>query len=218
MKALAESKEVGELIRIENRVHGSRGIPSDWRKEKAHGGGMIYDWGVHLIDQTLQTIPETIVEVNCVNTYITNAEVDDGFRLELTFESGKTAQIDVGTYNFLKLPRFYMQCESGTAMIPDWNKPVTVTKMTEWVEKTIIPVKTSAGITKTMAPRDVDSCETYEIELPKSYVHDFYRNFVATIDGLEQQRVKNCEVRRVLQVIEAAFQSDALRQRLKVSI
>lgn len=217
-KALVDSKELGEIIRIENRVHGSRGIPGDWRKEKKYGGGMIYDWGVHLIDQTLQIIPEKIVEINCVNTYITNSEVDDGFRLELIFESGKSAQVDVGTYNFLTLPRFYMQFENGTSIIPDWNKSVVVNKMTKWAEKKIVPVKTSAGITKTMAPRDVESCEKYEIELPKSDVHDFYRNFVNAIDGVEEQRIKNCEVRRVLQVIEAAFKSDEIRQRLKVEI
>lgn len=217
-KSLTDSKEFGEIIRIENRVHGSRGIPGDWRKEKKYGGGMIYDWGVHLIDQTLQTIPEKIIEVNCVNTYITNSEVDDGFRLELMFESGKSAQVDVGTYNFLSLPRFYMQFENGTAIIPDWNKSVIVNKMTKWVEKKIVPVKTSAGITKTMAPRDVESCEKYEIELPKSDVHDFYRNFVNAIDKKEEQRIKNCEVRRVLQVIEAAFKSNEIRQRLKVEI
>ncbi len=218
MKSLVDSEEIGEVIRIENRVHGSRGIPGDWRKEKIHGGGMIFDWGVHLIDQTLQIIPEKIIEVNCVNTYITNSEVDDGFRLELVFESGKTAQVDVGTYNFLNLPRFYLQCENGTSIIPDWNNSVVVNKMTEWVEKNIVPVKTSAGITKTMAPRDVDSCETYEIDLPESDAHDFYRNFVDAIDGKQEQRVKNCEVRRVLQVIEAAFKSDEMRQRLKVEI
>lgn len=218
IKSFVKTKELGEIIRIENRVHGSRGIPGDWRKEKKYGGGMIYDWGVHLIDQTLQIIPEKIIEVNCVSTYITNSEVDDGFRLELTFESGKTAHIEVGTYNFLTLPRFYVQCENGTAIIPDWNNSVQLNKMTKWVEKNVVPVKTSAGITKTMAPRDVESCEKYEIELPKGDVHDFYRNFVNAIDKKEEQRIKNSEVRRVLQVIEAAFESNEIRQRLKLEI
>ena len=111
VKSVIKSGEIGEVIRIESRIHGSRGIPSDWRCEKAPGGGMILDWGVHLIDQMLQLIPEKIVSVNCVNTHITNNEVDDGFRLELGFISGKTAHVEVGTYNFLPLPRFYMQCK-----------------------------------------------------------------------------------------------------------
>ncbi len=218
IKSAVTNMELGETIRIENRVHGSRGIPGDWRKQEKYGGGMIYDWGVHLIDQIMQIFCEKVIEVNCVNTYITNAEVDDGFRLELLFETGKTALIEVGTYNFLSLPRFYMQCEKGTLVIPDWNKNATVNKMTKWVEKNIVPIKTSAGITKTMAPRDIDSCEQYEIKLPKSDVHDFYHNFINAIDNKEPQIVKNCEVRRVLQVIEAAFKSDREHQRIKVEI
>ena len=51
MKKLNDSGDLGELINIESRIHGSRGIPSDWRGEKEHGGGMLLDWGVHLIDQ-----------------------------------------------------------------------------------------------------------------------------------------------------------------------
>ena len=31
MKKIVESGEIGELINIESRIHGSRGIPSDWR-------------------------------------------------------------------------------------------------------------------------------------------------------------------------------------------
>jgi predicted dehydrogenase len=53
MRDLYESKELGEVFCIESRVHGSRGIPGDWRGMKKHGGGMIFDWGVHLIDQML---------------------------------------------------------------------------------------------------------------------------------------------------------------------
>ena len=51
MKSLITSGEIGEVINVESRIHGSRGIPSDWRCHKAYGGGMILDWGVHLIDQ-----------------------------------------------------------------------------------------------------------------------------------------------------------------------
>ena len=63
MKQLKESGELGEIINIESRIHGSRGIPSDWRGEKDHGGGMLLDWGVHLIDQLLQIFDEKIEKI-----------------------------------------------------------------------------------------------------------------------------------------------------------
>ena len=218
VKSVIESGEIGEVIRVESRIHGSRGIPSDWRCEKAPGGGMILDWGVHLIDQMLKLVPDKIVTVNCVNTHITNKEVDDGFRLELTFETGKSAYVEVGTYNFIAMPRFYMQCKEGSLYLTDWQQKAKVAKLTRWIEKDVTPVQNAAGITKTMAPRDHLTLDEYEIERPASDVHNFYRNYVAAVEGKEEQLIKNCEVRRVLCVMEACFKSDELRQTLKVNI
>lgn len=218
VKSVIESGEIGDVLRIESRIHGSRGIPSDWRCEKAPGGGMILDWGVHLIDQMLQLIKEKITAVNCVTTHITNKEVDDGFRLEITFESGKTAHVEVGTYNFIAMPRFYMQCQNGTLYLTDWQQKAKIAKLTRWIEKDVTPVQNAAGITKTMAPRDHLTLDEYEIERPTSDVHNFYRNFCATVDGEQEQFIKNCEVRRVLCVMEAAFRSDELGQTVKTDI
>lgn len=218
VKKAIESGELDDVIRIESRIHGSRGIPSDWRCEKAYGGGMILDWGVHLIDQMLQLIKEKVVGVNCVCTHITNSEVDDGFRLELDFESGKTAHVEVGTYNFLPLPRFYMQCKRGSLYLSDWQQKARLARLTRWIEKDVTPVQNAAGITKTMAPRDHLTLDEYEIDRPSSDVHNFYRNLCATIDGKEDQLIKLKEVRRVLGVMESCFESDKKHQTLKTEI
>ena len=97
---LYETGEIGEIFNIESRVHGSRGIPSDRRGIKKYGG-MIYDWGIHLIDQILQIVPSKIDTVFCRLDYIINDEVDDGSKLELMFENGCRAYIELGTYNFI---------------------------------------------------------------------------------------------------------------------
>ncbi|MBE6727320.1 MAG: Gfo/Idh/MocA family oxidoreductase [Ruminococcaceae bacterium] len=217
-KKVIDSGEIGNVLRIESRIHGSRGIPSDWRCKKEPGGGMVLDWGVHLIDQMLQLIPETIVGVNCVCTHITNSKVDDGFRLELDFAGGKTAHIEVGTYNFLAMPRFYMQCSDGSLYLEDWQRPAHIAKLTRWIEKDVTPVQNAAGITKTMAPRDSLTLDEYDIERPISDVHEFYRNFCAAINGEAQQLIRLDEVRRVLCVMEACFESDFKHQTLKVNI
>ena len=212
IKSVIASGEIGETINIESRVHGSRGIPSDWRCHKPYGGGMVLDWGVHLIDQMLQLIPEKITKIYCELNNITTDEVDDGMHLMLTFESGKRATVEVGTYNFIYMPRFYMQCKSGSAMIEDWQKKCKIAKMKAWNEKEVVPVQTAAGITKTMAPRDEITLDSYEIERPSSDVHDFYRNVVKAIDGVEEQLIKLSEVRRVLRVMEACFESHEKNQ------
>ena len=73
-------------------------------------------------------------------------------------------------------------------------------------------------MTKTMAPRDEITTDTYEVERPQSDVHDYYRNYVAAIDGKCDQLIKNCEVRRVLLVMEAAFVSAEKKEALKTNI
>lgn len=217
IKKLYESGEIGEVFNIESRVHGSRGIPSDWRGMKKYGGGMIYDWGIHLIDQILQIVPSKIDTVFCRLDHITNNEVDDGFKLELMFENGCRAYIELGTYNFISLPRFYMQGMKGTALISDWRENCKVTKCKAWHESDVMPVETAAGLTKTMAPRDHITVDEYECERPVSDVHDYYRNFVKAIDGIEPQMVTHAEMMLDMKVMEAAFESARLGQVIKFS-
>ncbi len=208
MKALKESGEIGEVINIESRIHGSRGIPSDWRGEKEHGGGMLFDWGVHLIDQILMILGfDTVKSVRCRFDHITNSEVDDGVQLELEFDGGQRALVEVGTYNFIALPRFYMRAKNGSAVITDWRENAQVVKCKYWHENDVLPVQTAAGLTKTMAPRDSVTVDEYEAPRPVSDVHDYYRNFVAAIDGKEEQFVTHDQMRAVLRVILAGFES-----------
>ena len=212
IRELCKRGDLGKTLRIESRIHGSRGIPSDWRGEKEHGGGMILDWGVHLIDQILQINKTPIRRVHCTVTNYTNKEVDDGFYLTLTFEDGMEAMIEVGTLNFIPLPRFYVKGEKGTAIITDWRENCKVVKCKYWHESEVIPVETAAGLTKTMAPRDSVTVDTYEMERPLSDVHDFYRNVCAAIDGRETQYVTHPEMRKVLRCMELAFRSAELDQ------
>ncbi|MBP3436292.1 MAG: Gfo/Idh/MocA family oxidoreductase [Clostridia bacterium] len=207
IKKIVGDGKIGKPLRIESRIHGSRGIPSDWRGEKEHGGGMILDWGVHLIDQLLQIFNEPIKSIYCTVTNITNKEVDDGFYLTITFASGAEAFIEVGTYNFIPLPRFYMKAEKGSAIITDWRECAKVVKCKYWHESEVIPVETAAGLTKTMAPRDAVTVEEWSEERPQSDVHDYYRNFCAAMDGKETQMVTHPEMRTVMRVMELAFAS-----------
>lgn len=218
IKKLCNDKEIGEVIRVESRVFGSRGIPSDWRGKREFGGGMLYDWGVHLIDQVLCLFDSTVTSVFCKGVHITNQEVDDGFRLELSFDDQRSAYIEVGTYNFIALPRFYLQCSLGSAVIDKWTENAKVAKMKAWNEKEVLPVQTAAGITKTMAPRDELTINSYEVPRPIADVHDFYRNFCLAIDGEEKTMVTHEQIRRVLRVIETAFLSMEIGQQITTQI
>ena len=209
MKEVYHQGDLGDIFTIESRYHGSRGIPGDWRGQKEHGGGMIYDWGVHLIDQMVGIADDRKIEkIYCRCDHLTNDEVDDGFKLDLFFERGLVGHIEVSTRNFIALPRFFMAGMDGTAIINDWRDKTKVVLCKTWEENDVKPVVTAAGLTKTMAPRDEKTTVTYEVERPDSDVHDFYRNFVKAIDGEEKQIVTHEQLMRVMRIMEAAFESD----------
>ena len=54
---------IGEVFRIEAHM-GGYGQPRDWwRSSKSISGGILYDWGVHLLEYSLQILDSEIAEV-----------------------------------------------------------------------------------------------------------------------------------------------------------
>lgn len=216
VKEILKEGHLGETFRIESRVHGSRGIPGDWRQEKQHGGGMVLDWGVHLLDQALQFFPDVKLEtVYATVTNITNQLVDDGFTADLGFANGVHMLIEVGTNNFVALPRWYVLGSDGSAVIEDWALHGKIVRASGENEGDVVPVITAAGLTKTMAPRRDDSI--FEEELPevKGDIKEFYRNVMAVLEGRETSRIRLDEVMRVMRLMEAIFLSAEKRQVIK---
>ena len=148
-KKIVDENMLGEISRIESRVHGSRGIPGDWRQLPEHGGGMILDWGVHLLDQVLMLKGKTKLNYVYASVFnITNQLVDDGFTAMLTFEDGMEILVEVGTSNFISLPRWYIVGQNGTALIRDWTSGAEIVSAAGVDEHDVVPVHTASGITK----------------------------------------------------------------------
>ncbi len=212
VKKIYEAGTLGRVFDIESRVHGSRGVPGDWRNHKEHGGGMVFDWGIHVIDQALMLTEGRKIKSLYAQTYeITTDDVDDGFKLELKFEGGLNFHVEVGTSNFIELPRWYMLGENGSAVISDWDLNGEIVMVSDWENKDAVPVQAGVGLTKTMAPRNDDSIAKY----PLPYVEnkgfsdrsEFYRNFIATLKGEETQAVTHDQQRRLMRLVEAIFES-----------
>ena len=208
MKKIYDEKLLGDMFNIECRVMGSRGIPGDWRGTKAHGGGMMLDWGVHLIDRLLVMIPEKIKTVFCSLSHITNDEVDDGFKMHITFESGLTAVIEVGTNHFISLPLWYAAGSHGTVQIDSWECNGKIIQVKDRVDEDAAPILAGAGLTKTMAPRLENSVITSALPKVEFDNNELYSNLVDTINGSAEQIVTTEQALRVLKLMEAAFESD----------
>ena len=222
MKRNVESGIIGKPYVIESRVEGSRGMPKGWRTLKDLGGGMMLDWGVHLIDQLMYMVDEKVTSVVCKMFSIDYPEVDDNFRMDMVFESGLVAHIEVSTNNYITHPRWYVLGTDGTLQIDDWNcggKVVRcIDKQDEWDEEIFY---TKAGPTKTMAPRNSDSIETITLSEPLDVVDNLrpvYNQFCDAIEGKSELTIKPEQALRVMKVMEAAFESDKLNQVIKTNI
>ncbi|MCE7793943.1 Gfo/Idh/MocA family oxidoreductase [Salipaludibacillus sp. CUR1] len=213
VKKLHDEQAIGEIFNVECRVHGSRGIPGDWRQQKEFGGGMLLDWGVHLVDRVLLMFNEKVSHVYCKLNHVRNNEVDDGFKMTLTFESGRTAFLEVGTYNYINLPLWYVNGTQGSAVIHDWSMKGEVVHLETDEQKDAVPITAGAGLTKTMAPRRDDGTVRH-LPLPRvdSHINEFYFNVKESIEGTADILVGNEEVLQVMRLLEAAFESDASGQ------
>jgi len=208
VKKAVEDGMIGKPYYIDSRVQGSRGIPGDWRCVKEAGGGMLLDWGVHLIDQVLQLVDSPVVSVYSIMLK-TRYEVDDNFKLILTFENGTTSQIQVDTNCFISLPRWHVSGMSGTLQIDDWDcgGRIIVPSKTETVNFDEYIVVTSAGTTRTMAPRPPETMDTLPLPEVNPEWIEYYVNFANALSGKEKLLVTAEQALRVMTVIDYTFES-----------
>ena len=115
--------------------------------------------------------------------------------------------MEVGTSNFVSLPRWYVMGADGTAIVEDWALHGKIVRASGVDEKDVAPVITAAGLTKTMAPRRDDSIFTEELPVVKSDVREFYYNVMAVLEGREESRIRLPEVMRVMRLMEAIHKS-----------
>lgn len=216
IKEMYDRETIGSLFQIESRVHGANGIPGDWRHVKEQGGGMLLDWGVHLLDQLLFMIDSRITSVSSSLSFILGNDVDDGFEAVLQFENGIKAMVEVGTTNFITLPRWYVKGVEGTAIIEDWSMTGRIVKRNSLIEKIEPkPIRAGVGLTKTMAPPSEGATITESLPHAAELSSSFYDNFTAVIEGTAEPIVKNAEVMRVLNLIDAIFVAAASNQVVK---
>lgn len=64
VREVVERKTIGEVYKVQAQM-GSYNMPRDWwRTSRSVSGGVLYDWGVHLLEYALQVIDSDVVEVS----------------------------------------------------------------------------------------------------------------------------------------------------------
>ena len=97
MKEVYDRGMVGKPYVIKSQLYGFNGNMHDWHVYPEMGGGMLYDWGVHLIDQMLNMVDAPVVSLYADLRNVINERVDDYFNILIKFGNGVTGEIELGT-------------------------------------------------------------------------------------------------------------------------
>ncbi len=86
---------IGEPFRFESRVSRYR-PPQRWRAQKKLMGGILFDWGPHLIDQALKLIPFPVKNVYChISNLHWGMDIGTHCQLILTFSNEVVYEIEI---------------------------------------------------------------------------------------------------------------------------
>lgn len=210
VKYAYDNKLLGNIFTIESKLHSANGYVHEWHLYKKYGGGMMYDWGVHLIDQILFMMPDARIKSLYADIKnVLHDEVDDYFKIIMKMDNGITVHIELGTYILKYAPRWLAAGDKGTMIVEKLGGGAgTIYRTGQMLEKLPAEITDSlAGPTRQFAP--VPPGGIVEEPLPEiqTDVLEFYRNFRDVLNDKAVQNVKISEVRRVLAVMEACRRS-----------
>lgn len=209
VKKAYDEHMLGDIFTIESKLHSANGYMHEWHIYKKYGGGMIYDWGVHLIDQILFMMPDAkILSLYADIQNVLHEEVDDYFKIIMKMSNGITVHIELSTYILEYQPRWLVGGDKGSLIIKNFGCEGHILRTGKLLEKLPPQItETEAGPTRQFAP--VPPGGIVEEPLPEVETDwvDFYRNVDDVLNGRAESAIKISEVRRVLQVMEAARKS-----------
>ncbi len=216
MKEVYDRKMVGDMYVIKSQLYGFNGNMHDWHVFPEMGGGMLYDWGVHLIDQILNMVDSKIDSIFADMRNVINEKVDDYFNILIKFKNGITAEIELGTYYLTPKRAWFIGGNKGSALIDGFDGEGKIVRTAHLLEN--VPGKitmTAAGPTRSFGP----AAPGLLIDEPLPEVNvaqrDYFVHFIKAFNGEEEIIVKPEQVRRVLSVMDAVRKSAASGEAVK---
>ena len=216
MKAVYDAGSLGDVYTVKSSLYGFNGNMHDWHVFVSEGGGMLFDWGVHLLDQMLWMMPGAkITSVFADVRNVINTEVDDYFKILMRFDNGVTGEVELGTY-FLtdKISEkwferhWIMGGNKGTAYLDGFDpqgKIVRTSHLLTNVRGT--RTMTAAGPTRSFGPPAEGTILTEDLPKATTKHEDYFKNYYKAYHGEEEFLVKIPETRRVLALMEAVRES-----------
>ena len=214
MKNVYDSGTLGDVYSIKSGLYGHNGNMHDWHVFIDQGGGMLLDWGVHLIDQILWMMKgHNVVSVYADIRNVINKEVDDYFKILMKFDNNILAEIELGTY-FLSdkehwFERHWMMSGNKGSAYEDgfWPKGHIVRKTELLKNVGGSRTMTAAGPTRSFGPPPEGTLVTEPLPVAET-THDMYfENYRKAYWGEEEFLVQIPECRRVFALMDAVRES-----------
>jgi predicted dehydrogenase len=189
-KEVVQKGLIGDIVHIELSI-GGFGHPGDWwRSSKEISGGILFDWGAHMVDWTLQLVNSEITGV--MGSLWTGAwpgvTNEDHGHILIKFKNGATATIEVSQLNAMPKCFWRVLGTKGGLQRKSWGDPVEVKVDHQGYV---------AG---------------FEVRYGESPWGEYYKNLNDHLVNGGELAVKAEQSRRVISVIEAAEQSAASHQ------
>ena len=134
VKKVIESKLLGDILLIQSKVMlcdydwpawGIEGMANPWRIKKKYGGGILLDWGSHLIDQILLLVGRDPIGVyGVMQKGVWSTEVEDYFFSIIKFDSKLVCQVEASNNSQISLPRWFIVGTKGTLKVNGKSTPV----------------------------------------------------------------------------------------------
>lgn len=212
VKDIIDSGLIGDILQIHSKVMlcdegwpawGIDGMENPWRIKAQYGGGILFDWGPHLVDQALQIMRKDPCRVHGVlQSGIWTKEVDDHFFAMLEFEDNVVWQIEASNNGRISLPRWYVIGTMGTILVKGYHEPF-------WDKAEILYTKPD-GKQEKQTFTLIDVCES-------GAEGGFYLDLLPHMAGKEKEFVTMYEASRVVKILESIKQSHEEKQIIEIA-
>jgi scyllo-inositol 2-dehydrogenase (NADP+) len=180
------------------------GAPGGWRGVKSQSGGILYDWPAHFVDQALQFVQAPVQSVFCDIHYNTKWDTDIGnyANLIIKFENDVRYQIEIGNLSKAEKPRWYIVGNLGGLIkygLDPQEGPMVAGNIdaAQQDPENYAKVWTEAG----------GENRELVVESVQTTWKSYYQNIADVLNKGEELVVKPEEIRKLMQVYDAAMQS-----------
>ncbi len=200
LRKLMDVGELGELRWLEMAWNSSGPPGSGWRRHARFGGGRLFDLGAHMIDQVMIIFPQAVETVYCrMHRDFEETDVDSHAMVVIGFEGGNTAVVDAGSMHAIEKPRIHA-LGMRASYIKYGRDPQEDAMNRGDIDAAEEPEEMYGRF------RTLDG-EERRVPTVNGRWRSFYENVAAVLAGEAEPAVKTPEMRRVMAIFDAAFES-----------